>query len=332
MRRTGLVCTALALLVGCEPPDRPAAAVAPLPEPAVRFLQPDTVRTVRLADGIAYRYLWSPVGPWAVHVVELDARRCGPAFAVSRAPGEPGSPDARRPVSQLVRWSDGRVVAAVNGDFFTPEGRPRGVEVSEAGVRGTQGRPAFAWDAGGGPRIVTVDRTTPRRRGDEADGEVDGAEDDDVPVALVSGFPRLLEDGREVEEGLARERPSFAGVRHPRTAVGISDDRTLVWTVVVDGRQGGYSAGMTLSELARLLESLGAADALNLDGGGSSAMVLAGRVASRPSDPEGERAVANALLVLYEAERCAGAPGRGGARRRGVFFDRVPSRDTSLDP
>lgn len=327
MTRIGLVWTALALLVGCEPPDRPTAAVAPLPEPAVRFLQPDTVRTVRLADGIAYRYLWSPVGPWAVHVVELDARRCGPAFAVSRAPGEPGSPDARRPVSELAPWSDGRVLAAVNGDFFTPEGRPRGVEVSEAGVRGTQGRPAFAWDAGGGPRIVTVDRTAPRRERDGAAGEVAGgavgdvagevagAENDGVPAALVSGFPRLLEDGREVEGDLARERPSFAGVRHPRTAVGISDDRTLVWTVVVDGRQGGYSAGMTLSELAGLLASLGAADALNLDGGGSSAMVLAGRVASRPSDPEGERAVANALLVLYEAERCAGAPGRGGARR-----------------
>ena len=61
--------------------------------------------------------------------------------------------------------------------------------------------------------------------------------------------------------------------RHPRTAFGLSADRSRAWMVVVDGRQA-VSAGATLGELAEILRGLGAADAVNLDGGGSSTMVL----------------------------------------------------------
>ena len=66
--------------------------------------------------------------------------------------------------------------------------------------------------------------------------------------------------------------------------------------VVVDGRQAGYSEGMTLPELARLFESLGATDAINLDGGGSSSLALSGELANSPihtSIPGRERPVAN---------------------------------------
>ena len=75
--------------------------------------------------------------------------------------------------------------------------------------------------------------------------------------------------------------------------------------VVVDGRQKPYSDGMTLRELANLMLALGARDALNLDGGGSSTMVYADpdsggklRVANRPSDKEGERAIGDALAIV----------------------------------
>jgi exopolysaccharide biosynthesis protein len=61
---------------------------------------------------------------------------------------------------------------------------------------------------------------------------------------------------------------------------------------------------MTLPELTQLLESLGATEALNLDGGGSSVMVLGGEAVSRPSDAEGERPVGNALAVMKDAGLC----------------------------
>ncbi len=67
--------------------------------------------------------------------------------------------------------------------------------------------------------------------------------------------------------------------------------------VTVDGRQPGVSVGMNLQELAEYLLSLGAIDAMNLDGGGSTTMFLGGKVVNTPSDKEGERKVGDALLV-----------------------------------
>ena len=67
--------------------------------------------------------------------------------------------------------------------------------------------------------------------------------------------------------------------------------------VTVDGRRPGYSVGISLAEAARLMKSLGARDALNLDGGGSTTMVVGGRVVNRPSDRVGERAVGSGVFV-----------------------------------
>jgi exopolysaccharide biosynthesis protein len=67
--------------------------------------------------------------------------------------------------------------------------------------------------------------------------------------------------------------------------------------VTVDGRQAA-SVGMTLVELAELMREAGAWDALNFDGGGSTVMVIKGRVVNSPSDPTGEREIANGLLLV----------------------------------
>jgi len=66
----------------------------------------------------------------------------------------------------------------------------------------------------------------------------------------------------------------------------------------VDGRQPERSVGMTIAELAALLAELGAVEAINMDGGGSTTMVVRDKVVNSPSDPAGERAVGDALLVL----------------------------------
>jgi exopolysaccharide biosynthesis protein len=95
-------------------------------------------------------------------------------------------------------------------------------------------------------------------------------------------------------------RPAFATERHPRSAVAVRADGTVL-LVAVDGRQPGHSVGMTLPELTELLVELGGTDALNLDGGGSTTLVLRGRIVNRPSESSGERPVTNALLVLGPA-------------------------------
>jgi hypothetical protein len=113
---------------------------------------------------------------------------------------------------------------------------------------------------------------------------------------VVCGGPRLLAAGHVVAsgEGFAR---SFLNRRHPRTALGRAPDGTVV-LLVADGRSPLHSLGMTTTELALELRRWGASDAINLDGGGSSTMVVRGRVVNLPSDETGERAVGDALLVF----------------------------------
>ena len=119
-----------------------------------------------------------------------------------------------------------------------------------------------------------------------------------VPEFVIGGGPRLVADGRPAaatDRGIYPE--GFAAARHPRTAAGVrADGRILL--VTVDGRQPEMSVGMTIAELAALLIELGAVEAVNMDGGGSTAMVVRGKVVNSPSDLTGERAVGDALLVF----------------------------------
>lgn len=124
---------------------------------------------------------------------------------------------------------------------------------------------------------------------------------DFTPTEVLGGFPVLLRDGRVPPELATEPRPSFGQQRHPRTAVGWSPAGPVL-LVTVDGRQAPYSDGMTLAELAELMGRLGATEALNLDGGGSTTMVIGGRVVNRTSDASGERPVGNALVVVRTCE------------------------------
>lgn len=126
-----------------------------------------------------------------------------------------------------------------------------------------------------------------------------------LPHDAVGGFPMLVVDSVPAPALDSAHTQSLGRARHPRTAVGVGEGGRRLLLVVVDGRQEGYSAGMTLPELAQLMLALGAREALNLDGGGSSAMAVRGvdgmaRVVNRPSDAGGERAVANALAIVRE--------------------------------
>ena len=128
------------------------------------------------------------------------------------------------------------------------------------------------------------------------------------PVDAVGGFPLLVRDSALAPVLDSAHVQNLGRARHPRTAVGIGRDGRRLLLVVVDGRQPRYSVGMTLPELGQLMLELGARDALNLDGGGSSTMAVRRasgdvHVVNRPSDATGERTVANALAVVRGCAR-----------------------------
>jgi hypothetical protein len=122
-----------------------------------------------------------------------------------------------------------------------------------------------------------------------------------VPLrTVVGGWPRIVTDGRNVAAAADSTEGTFArfsAQRHPRSAIGISRDSTTILFVVVDGRRP-WSVGMTLVELADQLLALGAYQAMNLDGGGSSTLWVRGSIVNYPSDAAGERSVGNALIVI----------------------------------
>ena len=121
-------------------------------------------------------------------------------------------------------------------------------------------------------------------------------------LEAIGGTPRLIRNGTITIEGREEKvRDDFVTMRHPRTAIGYNEEEQRCYLVAVDGRQPGHSAGMTLRELAALMQELGCTEALNLDGGGSTTLVLRGQVVNRPSDLTGERPVANALQLISTA-------------------------------
>lgn len=122
-------------------------------------------------------------------------------------------------------------------------------------------------------------------------------------VSLVGGGPRLITNGTRPSSfvGVEGFGESHVNTRHPRTAVGLNQDSTKVYFVVVDGRQPALSVGMSCAELADYMISIGCYQGVNLDGGGSSTMVVRGAIKNSPSDGN-ERSVGNALLAVLDAD------------------------------
>lgn len=126
------------------------------------------------------------------------------------------------------------------------------------------------------------------------------------PDGIVSAAPVLVRHGQLTIDGdtegvIDVHDLSFgyawAEQRQPRTMAGIDRQGRLL-LVTVDGRQPGTSEGVTIDEGARLMRQLGAVDAMNLDGGGSTAMAVDGMLVNHPSDSTGERPIGDAVVVL----------------------------------
>ena len=207
------------------------------------------------------------------------------------------------------------VQVATNGDFFASGPRVYGQAIGGAAwpLRQTGVDPAVAGEwyyrrhgwIGFGPSAVEFSHTEWVKQRASSLGVTDGwmpaTVTSTVPrglTALVSGFPELITEGARYTCASPTAASCFPDrtdmrARNPRTAMGLSRDRRTFLLVTVDGRSSA-SAGMYGTELARLMELLGAWQAFNLDGGGSTAMWVRGRgVINVPSDASGERAVAN---------------------------------------
>ena len=277
-------CVGVLLLIGC-------AVSAWVIWPRVRT-QPAPIESERLFEGITYtrRVTRSP-RPLVIHIVQVDLKAEGIRLLVT--PGDPKAdlPLKARTTSQFVR--EFGVQIAINGDGFTPwSGRgfwdeyPRpGDPVAPIGFAASEGV-VYAQDTDAEPTIYF------------GPSNQVGFEN---PVGRVynalSGNAWLVRQGKALPQ--ASETPN------PRTAVGVSNNGRYLFLVVVDGRQPGYSEGMRLDELAALLVELGARQAINLDGGGSSTLVRAGalgpKVLNSPIHrnwPGRERPVGNHLGVF----------------------------------
>ena len=296
-----------ALAAGCTAPDGPDALERTLPATAMALLAPDSVRTVELHSGVTYWYFWSPEGPWAIHVVQANLRaRCDLELEVLRPATRQRGGNGHSTVSAMVLGANNRVMVAVNADFFTPEGTALGAEVIGGEVQHAAERPTVAWRPGLDPWIGSASIDTAGLYL----GWLVGAAAGDGVTEAVGGFPDLIDAGQRVGDLEVGQRPAFAAVRHPRTGVGFDSRSGQFWIVVVDGRQMPHSAGMSLPEFAALFDALGADEALNLDGGGSSAMVVGQDLVNRPSDATGERAVVNALALTQNRRGCAAGQAR----------------------
>ncbi|WP_175990363.1 phosphodiester glycosidase family protein [Bacillus sp. Marseille-Q1617] len=121
---------------------------------------------------------------------------------------------------------------------------------------------------------------------------------------IIGGGPQLVDEGKidiqAKEEGFAWSKDfyyHFAQYRHPRSLAGIKENGNIL-LVTVEGRNPEESIGVSFFESAQILQSLGAVKGLNLDGGGSSAMVVNDKLVNKPSDPTGERPVSDGIFIL----------------------------------
>ena len=117
-------------------------------------------------------------------------------------------------------------------------------------------------------------------------------------MTAVGGGPVLMQQGKIKITN--NEEVKFAGKaiddKHPRTAMGYTKDNKLI-ILVVEGRNPGKAEGATLTQQAQIFKDLGCWEALNLDGGGSSCLLVNGKETIKVSDATGQRPVPAVFMI-----------------------------------
>lgn len=219
--------------------------------------------------------------------------------------------DNRASVADIASAED--ACLAVNGGYFTMNETPaRHVGLlalsdsiyafpteHDLDPQSRLGRAALLFDSASSPAVAWVGRADTTLVAHRPENETTHIIGTLRPSSAVGAGPMLLRNGRlsitADEEGFAAT--SIPAV-HPRTAAGVTEDGRLI-LLVVDGRQDA-SRGVDLPQLAALLQSAGAVDGLNLDGGGSSTMVVRNLLLNRPTGGTYQREVMSAVVVDCE--------------------------------
>jgi len=304
-----LAWSVLAITVGC------AGTAGRRGDPRLEWQPLDSVNArlppgIRVYAGVDDSY---PLRAWYVSIDEED-----PSLA-TRVRVSDDSTDRREMVSSFAE--EPGTCVAVNGGYFSMDRAPAihggllvldGHVVAPATASVTRdsltyptARAALGWNANGavelrwaasrGDTVLAWNAPPANRLGSPATLTWEQAITWPVAQAIGAG-PALLRDG---EIRVTADEEVFFGSSipavHPRTAAGRTADGRLI-LMVVDGRQPA-SRGVNLEELALLMRSVGAVDALNLDGGGSSALVVRGVLLNRPAGGTAEREVMSALVT-----------------------------------
>lgn len=223
------------------------------------------------------------------HAVQIDLSTPGLGFLATPDNGDrPGHTDGLKTSTFLARC---KCQLAINAAPFSPihseEGKPQEIE----GLTISQGR-VVSPPKGNYPALVLTKDN--RARITRPPVQIEGV------YNAVSGFGIVLEKGRVSDGG---------SDVHPRTAAGISRDGKRLFLLVIDGRQPSYSLGATTAEVGHWLLALGAWDGINLDGGGTSTLVIEQpegfTIVNRPihAGKPGTERVAGSHLGIYAPPR-----------------------------
>jgi hypothetical protein len=249
----------------------------------------------------------SPTFSWprelVVNILEINMTAPGISFRMQPGNGALPGEVTRMTTRGFVNSINAQI--GVNGDFFNtappypfPQTDVTHIAASNGDVYSTNAGndPTFNVSATNEPRIL-------RGSGPGTTTNTAGV----TPFNAIGGNQRILNNGV-----VSAPNDTYTNTLNPHTAIAVSQDRTRVFLMTVDGRQNDYSEGMFTTEMANLFLQFGGWDAINIDGGGSTTMVMDdsndatqnARVINSPSDnstpqmPGTERLVANNLAVF----------------------------------
>jgi hypothetical protein len=258
---------------------------------------PQTNQKLELFHGVIYqREVRTIPRPLMVHVITIGLTAPGIKLLVTPGEETGGMELPARTTGEFLTKFE--LQLAINGSFFEPyrENGPwdyyphRGDPVNVMGLAISNGGVYSLNETDQPVLCFSIDNYATIS---DTDCPVDTAQ-------ALAGRPILIDNGTSITS----EDLSYYTALHPRTAVAIDQRGETLWLIVVDGRQPGYSEGVTLVELANIAKQLGAYQALNLDGGGSTTLVTTGywwpRTLNSPIHtriPMRQRPVANHLGI-----------------------------------